>query len=231
LAIGVSIIGVALVAPTAAASQPIEVHDVLRLAVLNLPLNGLMLLLLYWIPNLWHERNSRQPAAQHVLLMLANVAMLTFGIGLVDVAVFWDNWPSTVQFVLGMVGVVLLFTVLMARYLGRSLGAAAVGGGVLAAITAAFWFYILRCSDDYVVMSGGDWMGASMPLLMLLFLVMLGLETYLLQARPLRKAEAAATNSATPQPRPWKVAEAWAIAMILAAIVIVIDATSEPIFL
>ena len=202
--------------PAMADPDLVDRHDLLRLAVLELPLSGFLLLLLYLLPNLWHERLRPQPVARHVLLVLGSLASLTLGGALVDVVAFWDGRPGTLQFALGAVGTLLLFTTLAARYLGRSLRAAAIGGGVLALVDLGFWLLLAHMART----GGGepllDGMVRLMPVLFFLFLVLLGAETYMFHmggARPVGIQTAATPIASVPLSR---VAEAWGVAMVLA---------------
>jgi len=201
----------------------VDRRDLLRLAVLELPLSGFLLLLLYLLPDLWHERLRPQPVARHVLLVLGSLASLTLGGALLYVVAFWDGWTGTLQFALGAVGILLLFAFLVARYLGRSLRAAAIGGGLLALVDVAFWLLLAHMVETNSGEPIGGGMLRLMPVLLLLFLVLLGAETYLIHVRGTRQG--GAPDAATPVAPVslTRVAEAWAVALLCSAMVYILN--------
>ncbi len=188
--------------------------DVLELSILNLPLAGILLLFLYWLPTLWLEPPPQQGVARHVLLFLGSLlALVNLGAtanGLAHV----DSVLSTWSISLSNLAIVGLFMLLSMRFLGRELNSAVVTGGLLAVINLIGLALVVEAGEAFM----DDLLAYSRPLflpLLVLMLVLLAAELFFVHIRRERLFRVARAGGPPPPARiPVRlVAEVWGLAV------------------
>ena len=195
--------------------------DVLELSLLHLPLAGILLLLLYWLPTVWLEPPPQQGVARHVLLFLGCLlALVTIGATLNALAHVRDVL-STWSISLSNLAIVGLFMLLGMRYLGRELHSAVITGGALAAINLIGLAAVVEAGEPFM----RDLLAYSRPLfgpMLVLMLVLLAAETFMVH---IRRERIRGVARGEPPPPPMRiplrlVAEVWGIAVAGAVLVL-----------
>lgn len=188
--------------------------DVLELSLLHLPLAGILLLLLYWLPTVWLEPPPQQGVARHVLLFLGSLlALVTIGAALNGLA-HVERVLSTWSISLSNLAIVGLYMLLCMRYLGREVHSAVITGGALAAINLIGLAAVVEAGEPFM----RDLLAYSRPLfgpMLVLMLVLLAAETYLVH---IRRERLRGVARGEPPPPPMRiplrlVAEVWGIAV------------------
>ena len=210
-----SVLALASTATGASASQAIwdPAADVLELSLIHLPLAGILLLLLYWLPTVWLEPPPQQGVARHVLLFLGClVALVTIGAALNGLA-HVERVLSTWSISLSNLAIVGLYMLLCMRYLGREVHSAVITGGALAAINLIGLAAVVEAGEPFM----GDLLAYSRPLfgpMLVLMLVLLAAETFMVH---IRRERLRGVARGEPPPPPMRiplrlVAEVWGIA-------------------
>jgi hypothetical protein len=226
IGLAVAFTALAVLSGTASATpRLVEPRALLRMAILNLPLNGMLLLLLYWLPTFWGSPPGPQPVARHVLLMLGCLGALTLGGALASVVAFYHGNPGTLSFTVGAVGMLLLYCALAVRYLGRGMRDAAITGGVLALVDVGTWALLISVAVRSGIGALTALMSRLLPVLLLLLLVLLGTETYLFHVKAARRAGTHQVRPIALPPTLWRTAEVWVVGAVLAAVVLLADWT------
>jgi len=210
-----SVLALASTATGVSASSAIwdPAADVLELSLIHLPLAGILLLLLYWLPTVWLEPPPQQGVARHVLLFLGSLlALVTIGAALNGLA-HVERVLSTWSISLSNLAIVGLYMLLCMRYLGREVHSAVITGGALAAINLIGLAAVVEAGDPFM----RDLLAYSRPLfwpMMVLMLVLLAAETFMVH---IRRERLRGVARGEPPPPPMRipvrlVAEVWGIA-------------------
>jgi hypothetical protein len=195
-------------------------EDVLGLALVNLPLNGITLMLLLMAPYLLGFRPEPQEVKAHVLVVLVSVTILTLLGAVIDLVAYDGGTPSTLSFAVGGLAILVLYTTVTFRYLGRSLDVSVYTGLVFAILNVLSWTMLIgwdRPDMDRAL----DLLRDLFPALLLLFFVLLAVETFVLHVRPRSAQDPAPSRETAPEgagsmSRTWEVIGLLPVAALIA---------------
>ncbi len=195
-------------------------EDVLALAMVNLPLNGIALMLVLMAPYLLGFRPEPQEVKAHVLVVLVSVAILTLLGAVIDLVAYDGGTPSTLSFAVGSLAILVLYATVTLRYLGRSLDVSVYVGLVFALLNILTWTMLVgwdRPDMDRAL----DLLRDLFPALLLLFLVLLAVETFVLHVRPSSARDLAPSRETAPEgsgsmSRTWEVIGLLPVAALIA---------------
>jgi hypothetical protein len=142
---------ISLVSPMASARSIVDPYDdLVRAAVLAIPLRGILVVALVAAFYIFSKDPPYEPAWFHMSNILVAIMLLTLIDAFTAPLAFLDLQNTTFAFtVLGLI-IVFLYTLVFSRYLLFPLSVSAVIGAAFAGISILWWNYLLSLTDAQV---------------------------------------------------------------------------------
>ncbi len=142
---------ISLVSPMASASSIVDpYYDLVRAAVLAIPLRGILVIALVAVFYVFSKDPPHEPAWFHISNILVAIMLLTLIDAFTAPLAFLDLQHTTFAFtVLGLI-IVFLYTLVFSRYLLFPLWSSAIIGAGFAGISILWWNYLLSLTDAQV---------------------------------------------------------------------------------
>lgn len=142
---------ISLVSPMASATSVVDpYYDLVRAAVLAIPLRGILVVALVAVFYIFSRDPPHEPAWFHISNILVAIMLLTLIDAFTAPLAFLDIRHTTFVFtVLGVI-TVCLYTLVFSRYLLFPLSASAVIGAAFAGMSILWWNHLLSLTDAQV---------------------------------------------------------------------------------
>jgi hypothetical protein len=200
--------------------------DLMFLALVYLPINGLTLLLITVTPTLFNHPPPPQPATRHVLSFLGAILSVTLIGSLVDLLAFWSGSPTLMSYLSALVATFLLYTFVSYRYLLKRGKFAAFVGGKFAVLNVISWFLLILFTANHLSVMRNVFFNA-LPLTLAVLIVALAYETYRFHIRTARDPEAPLPRGVKcppPQHVPMaRIVEVWAVVIVSSVLVYIVS--------
>ena len=192
--------------------------DLMFLALVNLPINGLILLLITVTPTLFRHPPPPQPASRHVLSFLGAILSVTLIGSLVDLVAFWNGSPTLMSYLTALVATFLLYTLVSYRYLLKR--------GKFAVLNVISWFLLILFTANHLSVMRKVFFNA-LPLTLAILIVALAYETYRFHIRTARDPEAPLPRGVKPPPPQHvpmaRMVEVWAVVILSSVLVYIVS--------
>ncbi len=166
---------ISLVSPMASATSIVDPYsDLVRAAVLAIPLRGILVVALTAVFYIFSKDPPLEPAWFHISNILVAIMLLTLIDAFTAPLAFLDLSHTTFAFtVLGLI-IVFLYTLVFSRYLLFPISASAVVGAAFAGISILWWNHLLSLTDaqvdDRIELLAKIFLGGVFIMLSILFL-------------------------------------------------------------
>ncbi len=140
---------ISLLSPMVSAASVVSPYDdLVRAAVLAIPLRGILVVALVAVFYIFNKDPPHEPAWFHISNILVAIMLLTLIDAFTAPLAFLDLRNTTFAFtVLGLI-IVFLYTLVFSRYLLFPLPASAIIGAAFAGISILWWNYLLSLTDS-----------------------------------------------------------------------------------
>jgi hypothetical protein len=176
LALTLMAFGASLVTATSIADSPLP-ETMVKISIVSMPLMGLLVLLLVYLPTLLGEDYPVEPVRFHLANILCVVTLLTFIDALLVPYLVVYKVDITISFALvGLLDLLLVFSVFY-RYLALPLWWSSMAGGVIAITMVSWGIAVWENVSGSDLLAIKDLLVYSLPVWLLIFLGALALET------------------------------------------------------
>ncbi len=146
------LLGLIVLASPSVAATSIEdpYYDLVRAAVLFIPLKGILLLGVISLLAVLDKERAPEPPWFHISNILAVVALMSFMEALYTPFAFLDTQNTTTSFAVLAVVSILLLTFVFSRYLLFPVWVSGLVGALFAGLSILWWNYLLGLTDAQV---------------------------------------------------------------------------------